>query len=52
MGTLYSRSRPVEFAWDVVPIGAEWGGRRFYGNAEFCCGSVIQGGRIGIGFRF
>ncbi len=52
MGTLYSRSRPVEFAWDVVPIGAEWGGRRFYGNAEFCYGSIIQGGRIGIGFRF
>ena len=51
MGTRISES-PVEFAWDVVPIGAEWGGRRIYGNAELCYGSVIKGGRIGIGFRF
>lgn len=42
----------MEFAWDVVPIGAEWGGKRVYGNAEFCFGSVICGGRVGIGFRF
>ncbi|MBR1569992.1 MAG: hypothetical protein IJ651_04615 [Bacteroidales bacterium] len=51
-GSLYDKSRPVEFAWDLVPLGAEWGGQRFYGNAELCYGSIIQGGRIGIGFRF
>jgi hypothetical protein len=52
MGTLSSRTAPVSFAWDVVPLGAEWGGQRVYGNAEICFGSVIRGGRIGIGFRF
>ena len=51
LGTRISKS-PVEFAWDVVPLGAEWGGARIYGNAEVCLGSVIQGGRIGMGFRF
>ena len=43
---------PVDFAWDVVPLGAEWGGHRIYGNAELCFGSVIRGGRIGLGFKF
>lgn len=43
---------PVKFAWEVVPIGAEWGGKRIYGNAELCWGSVVRGGRIGMGFRF
>lgn len=43
---------PVQFAWEVVPFGAEWGGHRVYGNAEICYGSVIRGGRIGMGFRF
>lgn len=51
MGKRLSPS-PVGFAWDVVPIGAEWGGHRIYGNAELCLGSVIQGGRIGLGFKF
>ena len=48
----YSPRNPVVFAWDVVPIGCEWGGQRVYGTAELAYGSVIQGGRIGIGFRF
>ena len=43
---------PVRFAWDVAPIGAEWGGQRIYGTAELCFGNVICGGRIGIGYRF
>ena len=42
----------VGFAWDLVPIGCEWGGQRVYGTAELCYGNIIQGGRIGIGFRF
>lgn len=43
---------PLRLAWDVAPIGAEWGGNRFYGTAELCVGNVICGGRIGVGFRF
>ncbi|MBP3203592.1 MAG: hypothetical protein J6M31_08340 [Bacteroidales bacterium] len=43
---------PVQFAWDLVPIGCEWGGQRVYGTAELCYGNIIRGGRIGIGFRF
>ena len=43
---------PVNFAWDLVPIGCEWGGQRIYGTAELCYGSIIRGGRIGMGFRF
>lgn len=43
---------PVDFAWDIVPIGVEWGGQFIYGTAEFCAGNVITGARIGIGFRF
>lgn len=44
--------QPVRAAWEVVPIGAEWGGKRVYGTAEFAFGRVINGGRIGVGFRF
>lgn len=43
---------PVAFAWDIVPIGFEWGGQFIYGTAEVCAGNVITGARIGIGFRF
>lgn len=43
---------PVAFAWDIVPIGFEWGGQFIYGTAEICAGNVINGARIGIGFRF
>lgn len=43
---------PVNFAWDIVPIGFEWGGQVVYGTAEVCAGNVILGARIGIGFRF
>ena len=50
MGNL--AEKPVGLAWEVVPLGAEWGGHRVYGNAEFCWGNVIRGGRIGIGFSF
>ena len=52
VGDLLSTASPVGFAWDLVPIAAEWGGQRFYGNAELCWGSIIRGGRIGFGFRF
>ena len=45
-------SAPVGFAWEVVPVGFEWGGHTVYGNMEFCWGSVIRGGRIGLGFCF
>lgn len=51
-GSRIPDASPVEFAWDIVPIGAEWGGQRIFGTAEFCYGSVIRGGRIGLGFRF
>ncbi len=44
--------KPLGFAWEVTPAGLEWGGHRFYGVAEFCWGSVIRGGRIGVGFNF
>jgi len=43
---------PVGLAWEFVPLGAEWGGHKVYGNAELCWGSVVIGGRIGLGFRF
>ena len=51
LGELMSEG-PVTFAWDITPIGAEWGGQRVYGNVEFCWGNVIRGIRIGMGFRF
>lgn len=50
IGALFTS--PVQFAWEVVPIGCEWGGQRVYGTAEVCLGNVLLGGRIGIGFRF
>lgn len=43
---------PVDFAWDIVPIGCEWGGQVVYGLAEVSLGNVIMGLRIGLGFRF
>ena len=43
---------PLSFAWDIVPIGFEWGGQFVYGTAEICAGNVINGARIGVGFRF
>jgi len=45
-------SEPVRFAWEVVPIGFEWGGNVVFGTAEFCAGSIMCGARIGIGVRF
>ena len=51
IGRYYTQD-PVVFAWDLVPLGCEWGGQRVYGTAELAYGSVIRGGRIGIGFRF
>ena len=42
----------TRFAYDLVPIGCEWAGKRVYGTAEVVYGSIIKGGRIGIGFRF
>lgn len=46
------KGAPVKFAFDLVPLGIEWGGQRVYGTAEISYGSVIRGGRLGIGFRF
>lgn len=43
---------PVRFAYNLVPIGVEWGGQKVYGLAEFCWGNVIRGGRVGLGFCF
>ena len=42
----------VGIAYDIVPLGVEWAGRRVYGTAELVYGNVIKGGRIGIGYRF
>jgi len=52
INSVYSEGHPVKFAWEVVPIGFEWGGQVVYGVAECCLGSVILGGRLGIGCRF
>lgn len=46
------KDAPVRFAYDIVPVGIEWGGQRVYGTAELVYGSIIQGVRIGIGCRF
>lgn len=46
------KGAPVQFAFDLVPLGIEWGGQRVYGTAEISYGSVVRGGRLGIGFRF
>ena len=46
------KGAPVKFAYDIVPIGIEWGGQRVYGTAEVSLGSVLMGARLGLGFRF
>lgn len=46
------QAQPVSFAWEVVPIGFEWGGNFVYGTADLCYGTVVKGMHIGIGFRF
>jgi hypothetical protein len=51
-GVSFAPQYATRFAYDLVPIGCEWAGQRVYGTAEVVYGSVIKGGRIGIGFRF
>lgn len=51
-GVSFAPQLSPRFAYDLVPIGCEWAGQRVYGTAELVYGSVIKGGRIGIGFRF
>ena len=51
-GIRLENSGPAVFAYDLVPIGCEWGGQKVYGTAELAWGNVVRGGRIGIGFRF
>ena len=48
----FKKSSPVRFAWDITPIGFEWGGNTVFGMAELCVGNVLMGGRVGVGFRF
>ena len=52
MGVSFASQFGARFAYDLVPIGCEWAGQRVYGTAELVYGSVVKGGRIGIGFRF
>lgn len=52
IGVRYTNNGTFDFAWDLVPLGVEWGGQRVYGTAEGVFGNIIKGGRIGIGFRF
>lgn len=52
VGVSFASQYGTRFAYDLVPIGCEWAGQRVYGTAEAVFGSVIKGGRIGIGFRF
>lgn len=52
LGLSFASQLGARFAYDVVPIGCEWAGKRVYGTAELVYGSVVKGGRIGIGFRF
>lgn len=52
MGVSFAPRFNTRFAYDLVPLGIEWAGRRVYGTAELVYGSVIKGGRIGIGYRF
>ena len=51
-GVSFAPQYATRFAYDLVPIGCEWAGQRVYGTAELVYGSVVKGGRIGIGFRF
>ena len=48
----FKNSSRVRFAWDITPIGFEWGGNTVFGMAELCVGNVLMGGRVGVGFRF
>lgn len=52
LGVSFASQFGARFAYDLVPIGCEWAGQRVYGTAELVYGSVVKGGRIGIGFRF
>lgn len=52
VGVSFAPQYAARFAYDLVPIGCEWAGQRVYGTAELVYGSVVKGGRIGIGFRF
>ncbi len=51
-GDLIPGNGRVQFAYDIVPLGVQWGGHFIYGTAELCVGSVCMGGRIGIGINF
>ncbi len=44
--------KPVTFAWDIAPIGFEWGSNTVYAIFEASFGNVITGMRFGIGYRF
>lgn len=52
IGVSFAPHFATRFAYDLVPIGCEWAGQRVYGTAELVYGSLVKGGRIGIGFRF
>ena len=52
IGVSFAPQFATRFAYDLVPIGFEWAGQRVYGTAELVYGSIVKGGRIGIGFRF
>ena len=52
IGVSFAPQFATRFAYDLVPIGCEWAGQRVYGTAELVYGSLVKGGRIGIGFRF
>ncbi len=39
-------------AYEVVPIGLQWSGKPVYLTTEWAFGSMILGGRLGIGYRF
>ena len=52
IGVSFVPQLSTRFAYDLVPLGCEWAGQRVYGTAELVFGSVIKGGRIGIGYRF
>lgn len=44
--------KPFSFAWDIAPIGFEWGSQMLYATFESAVGNVITGVRFGIGYRF
>lgn len=43
---------PVQLAWSVTPLGLQWAGDRVFGTLELTNGNVLQGVRLGVGFRF